>query len=67
MSSIKFAFALLIQYSNGKTNSKKMWLILQLENWHRKLQMDVFDDPQLEGLTRYQKHFKNFHFSPALL
>ena len=49
---------LLIQYSQHKTNIKKIKLFLDLENWYQKNENKaVFDGPQSKpkGLKRYPK------------
>ena len=52
----------LIQYSNNKTNFRKIELILDLEIWHQKLKKNLFfDSPQSKGFKRYQKSFEDVY------
>ena len=52
----------LIQYSEKKTNFRKIKLVLDIENWHRKLKNAIFDSLQFKVFIRYQKILWRYFF-----
>ena len=52
----------LIQYSNKKTNFRRIKLIIDLKNWHKNHKMLFFESIQSKGFTKCQKILQGCSF-----